>query len=315
MKNTKFLPMNTLRLGVCFLPLLALLVFTLIFFSCAGLGAVAQLGASVGQAAGVIDASTADAIAKTGAAWEKASEDITPEQEYYIGRAVGANILSMYKLQNNWPAMVAYVNYICNALIINSPRPEIYNGYHVNILDSDEINAFATSGGHIFLTRGLINCATSEDTLASVIAHEVAHIQLQHGLKAIKNSRFSQAVIVTATSATSAATGYDVVELTNTFGLSVNEIITTMVTNGYSREQEFEADTTAMSLMAMAGYEPSSLLDMLRVLEKNQSGKPGGFNKTHPTPAQRITNAEKTSGSFKVQDTRSYREARFGWAL
>ena len=315
MKKNTFIHTGIIRYSVCFLPLLGLLISTLVFFSCAGLGAVAQLGASVGQAAGVIDASTADAIAKTGAAWEKAAEDITPEQEYYIGRAVGANILSTYKLQNNWPAMVAYANYICNALIINSPRPEIYNGYHVNILDSDEINAFATSGGHIFLTRGLISGATSEDTLASVIAHEVAHIQLQHGLKAIKNSRFNQAVVVTATSATSAATGYDVEELTNTFGLSVNEIITTMVTNGYSREQEFEADTTAMSLMALAGYEPSSLLDMLKILEKTQSGKTGGFNKTHPTPSQRIANAQKTVGNFKVPDTRSYREARFGWVM
>ena len=206
--------------------------------------------------------------------------------------------------------MTAYVNRICNTLIINTSRPEIYNGYHVNILDSDEINAFATPGGHIFITRGLINCAESEDALASVIAHEVAHIQLQHGLKAIKNSRITKALSDTAATG-GAAAGYDLNEVTQTFGLSIDEIVTTMMKNGYSQKQELEADSTAMAFLELAGYEPSSLLDMLGVLQKNQSGHPGGFNKTHPTPEQRITNAKKTVGNYKVPDTRSYRLSRF----
>jgi len=69
-------------------------VLALHFSSCSSIGTVAKLGAAVGQKAGVINASTADAITKTGDAWGKAFEDITPEQEYYIGRAVAANILT-----------------------------------------------------------------------------------------------------------------------------------------------------------------------------------------------------------------------------
>jgi len=282
-----------------------------VLISCASMGTVAQIGAAIGQAAGVIDARTADAIAKTGAAWGKAFEEITPEQEYYIGRAVGANILSSYKLYNS-PALVLYVNKICNTLVINSPRPEIFNGYRVNILDSDEINAFATSGGHIFLTRGLISNSSSEDTLAAVVAHEIAHIQLQHGLKAIKNSRITQALVLTGATAASAAAGsYNLAEMTSVFTESINEIITTMVVNGYSQSQEYDADATAQLLLSLAGYEPSSLLEMLRVLEKNQSAHPGGFNKTHPTPTQRIANAQKTVGNYSVEDTREFRAARF----
>jgi predicted Zn-dependent protease len=282
-----------------------------LIFSCANMGNVAQIGAAIGQATGVIDQKTADAISKSGVALSSAFEDITPEQEYYIGRAVGANILSTYKIQNNKPNMLAYVNKVCNALVINSVRPEIFNGYHVNILDSDEINAFATCGGHIFITRGLIDSTTSEDTLASVIAHEIAHIQLQHGLKAIKNSRMTQALLVTGTSAASAAGNNNLSEMVDIFGDSINEVVTTMVTNGYSRTQEYDADSMAMSLMELAGYEPGSLLDMLNVLEKTQSSHPGGFNKTHPTPAQRIANAQKTVGKYNVPDTRSYRVQRF----
>ncbi|MDR0324377.1 MAG: M48 family metalloprotease, partial [Treponema sp.] len=124
-----------------------------------------------------------------------AQEDFTPEQEYYIGRAVAANILSQYRLWNGNPALTAYLNNICAAITINSNPPEgdVFNGYHVAILDSTEINAFATSGGHILITRGLISAAKSEDALAAVIAHEVAHIQLKHSLKAIKESRENQA--------------------------------------------------------------------------------------------------------------------------
>jgi predicted Zn-dependent protease len=241
----------------------------------------------------------------------RAAEEITPEQEYYIGRAVGANILVAYKIYNGKPALTAYLNRICNAITINSPQPILYNGYHVNILDTDEINAFATSGGHIFLTRGLIACADSEDALAGVIAHEIAHIQLQHGIKAIKNSRITQALIVTGTSAVGAYTGMDVVELTSVFNETVGEIVTTMINSGYSQTQEFEADATALSLMAAAGYDPQGLLAMLRVLEQNQRDTTSGFGKTHPSPTQRISNAQKTVGQYQVTDTRSYRQARF----
>jgi beta-barrel assembly-enhancing protease len=300
MKNTKT------ALTIIFVAALLVLIF-----SCESLGSIAQVGAALGQAFGVIDDRTADAISKSGVAISKAFEDITPEQEYYIGRAVGANILSNYKIQTNKPDMLAYVNKICNALVINSPRPEIFNGYHVNILDSDEINAFATSGGHIFITRGLIESTTSEDTLAAVIAHEVSHIQLQHGLKAIKNSRITQALLVTGTSAAGAAGNKNISELVDIFGDSINEVVTTMVTNGYSRTQEYEADSMAMSLMDLAGYEPSSLVDMLKTLEKTQSSHPGGFNKTHPSPTDRIANAQKTVGNYNVPDTRSFRTSRY----
>ena len=288
-----------------YIVLFSIFLLAVFFFSCAGFGEALQAVAPLAQDLGVPGANLISAYAK-------AFEQITPEQEYYIGRAVGANVLSTYRLQTNIPAWTLYVNKICNALVINSRRPEIFNGYHVAILDSDEINAFATPGGHIFITRGLLNCSTSEDTLAAVIAHEVGHIQLEHGLKAIKNSRITQALVLTGTTAASAAAGsYNLGEMTSVFSESIGEIVNTMVINGYSQKQEFEADNEAMNLLALAGYEPSSLLDMLQVLQREQSGHPGGFNKTHPTPTQRIENARSSAGKYNVPDTRFYRNARF----
>ncbi|MDR1636949.1 MAG: M48 family metalloprotease [Treponema sp.] len=283
-----------------------------LLLSCKTVAGAAGAGAQIASGLGVIDQGTADAISKSSDAIGQAAEDITPEQEYYIGRAVGANILTNYKIWNGSPALTAYLNRICNAIVINSPRPDIYNGYHVAILDSDEINAFATSGGHIFITRGLIACTDSEDSLAGVIAHEISHIQLQHSIKAIKTSRITQALLVTGSSAAGLVSeGMNLAELTDVFNESVGEIVTTMVNNGYSQTQEFDADSNALALMAAAGYEPSALISMLQVLEKNQGSHPGGFNKTHPTPARRITNARMSLGKYKVPDTRAYRQPRY----
>jgi len=291
---------------------IALLIIVALFalvLSCESMGGIMQIAAPIAQVAGVPGANLI-------AAYAKAFEEITPEQEYYIGRAVGANVLGTYKLQTNKPATTAYVNRIANALIINSPRPEIFVGYHVGILDSDEINAFATPGGHIFITRGLISCATTEDTLASVIAHEIAHIQLQHGLQAIKSGRRAEAFASTLSFAAEIKAGDSrFPELVRSFSDGVGEVVTTMMTKGYSRTQEYEADAEAMRLLSLAGYKPSSLLDMLRALERTQSSRPGGFNNTHPTPAQRIENAQKEATRYNIPDTSAFRTARFRTAV
>jgi predicted Zn-dependent protease len=289
----------------------ALFVSLALLWSCQAMGDTINVGAQIAGALGVIDAETADSISKSGEAISRAAEEITPEQEYYIGRAVGANLLSRYRVWQGSPELTKYLNAICTAIVINSPRPEIYNGYHVAILDTMEINAFATSGGHIFITRGLVACADSEDALAAVIAHEIGHIQLQHSIKAIKNSRITNAIMVTAGSTAKALGNEDIKELANVMEESVNEIITTLVEKGYSQDQEFDADTAAMTLLAAAGYDPAGLISMLQQLEKNQGNQGGGLTRTHPSPARRIEKARETAPKFKVPDTRSYRSPRF----
>jgi len=286
--------------------LIIAIALTCVMFSCKSVAVAAKIAG----AAGLVDRNTANAISQSAIAIGTAAEEINPEQEYYIGRAVAANILSSYRLWTGNAALSAYLNNICAAITINSPRPDVFNGYHVAILDSNEINAFATSGGHIFVTRGLIGAAKSEDALASVIAHEVAHIQLKHGIKAIKNNRITQAILITGTSAAGAAAGMNVNQLTDVMKESVGEIVSTLVNNGYSQTQEFEADNTAMALMAGAGYNPASLIEILRVLSTIQTSG-SGFGKTHPTPAARITNAERTVKNYSVPNTSSTRQARF----
>jgi hypothetical protein len=90
-----------------YLPILLSSLAAVVFFSCAGLGAAAGVGAQIASSAGLISQNTADAIIISGKAADKAFEDITPEQEYYIGRAVAANILTAYKVYNGNPALTA----------------------------------------------------------------------------------------------------------------------------------------------------------------------------------------------------------------
>jgi predicted Zn-dependent protease len=287
-------------------------LFALFFplWSCESIGDGVSAGARLAGALGVIDTETADSIGRSGEAISRAAEEITPEQEYYIGRAVGANILSRYKIWQDDPGLTTYLNEICTVIVINSPRPEIYNGYHVAILDSTEVNAFATPGGHIFVTRGLIACTDSEDSLAAVIAHEIGHIQLQHSIKAIKNNRITSAIMTTASSAAKTLGSDDIKELADVMDESVNEIVTTLIDKGYSQDQEFDADTAAMTLLAAAGYDPGGLVAMLRKLE-SQGTHGGGLVKTHPSPERRVENVRETLLKFKVPDTRSYRTARY----
>ena len=226
-------------------------------------------------------------IDESRAAIAKSKEEITPEQEYYIGREVASQILGKYKLYQNSTA-TEYVNEICTAITSSSDMPDIYNGYHVAILDSKEINAISTPGGHIFVTRGLLKCASSEDELAAVIAHEIGHIQLGHAVKSIKTSRLNEAALSALDAAGSIVTGS---AYQKGLGDAADELMTTLSTTGYSKTQEFEADAKAASLMADAGYNPVALRAMLEDLKEREKTETSGLVKTHPSAASRLFQA------------------------
>lgn len=278
--------------------------------SCKTVGVLAAVGGIVGEIAGIEGSvEMAESIMTSAESIEKAIEKIDPAQEYYIGRAVAAQILSKYELANE-PELENYLNQICGALVLNSERPTLYRGYSVGIIDTDEINAFATSGGHILVSRGLLNCVTSEDALAAVLAHEIAHIQLEHSLKAIKTSRITDAITKTTFATMSVLSEGEFQEFTDVFGDAVDEIVAEMVDSGYSKSQEYEADETALEIMAATGYNPLAMNDMLNVLKQNQKSK-SGFSVTHPSPEDRLKNLQDQYEHYDIKDTSEYRMERF----
>ena len=299
--------MNLLRKS--FLTIAALAGSAFMFFGCASTSGLTDTLSSLSSAAADSGMGTAASILNASASISKAAEDITPEQSYYIGRAVTATILTNYKPYEN-PAIEAYLNKICTIITVNSENPDMYRGYHVKMLDTAEVNAFSTSAGHILVTKGLLSCAKSEDALAAVIAHEIAHIQLQHSLKSIKTSRFTAAAAATANAALTVVSNDT--ELANTLNDMVDDVITDLVNNGYSQGQEFDADELAPTLMADAGYNPKAMDDMLYMMKELQKGKAGGVYKTHPSPEKRIAKVDKALTKIPMPlDTSSSRVSRF----
>ncbi|UTC66919.1 MULTISPECIES: M48 family metalloprotease [unclassified Treponema] len=237
----------------------------------------------------------------------EASKPIQNEEEYYIGREVAAVILSNYKLYRN-KQLEKYLNLICMTLVLNSDVPESYNGYHVAILDTDEINAFATPGGHVLVTKGLLACTDSEDALAGVIAHELGHIQLKHGIGAIKANRITGAVVESSASITMGSGKNENLKFLED---ASKEIVTTLVNSGYSKTQEYDADRFAVNLMAKSGYDPNAMTEMLKIMGEKQKNDHRGFGKTHPSAASRIRYVEREARKFSGNYNRSARLERY----
>ncbi|THB66855.1 MAG: peptidase M48 [Desulfovibrio sp.] len=222
-----------------------------------------------------------------GQAAAHAQEEFTPEQEYYLGRAVGAEVLAVYSPYNNVDANL-YLNQLGQTLALFSSKPQTFGGYHFLILDSEDINAFAAPGGLIFVTRGMIKCCESEEALAAVLAHEIGHVQLEHGLEAIESSRSNEVFQVLAEESLSTFGPGELGLLVDLFGDSIKDITSTMINNGYSREFEREADKAAVAILREAGYEPSGLTAMLEVMQTRLNPQGTDFAKTHPLPSERI---------------------------
>ena len=245
----------------------------------------------------------------------KAAESITPENEYYIGRSVAATLLTNYETYDN-AALESYLNKICAVLVEHSDMPELYNGYHVKALaTTSEVNAFSTSGGHIFVTRGLLSCTTDEDALAAVIAHEIAHIQLHHSIDSIKASRNTGAVLSSLDAAASMS-GVNHSKLGNEMSKLMNDAIENLVNSGFSQDQEFEADALALELLRNAGYSPDAMVDMLNAIQSAQGSKKNGVYKTHPSAKDRLKKVEKKLGKIgSVSTDRADRTSRYNKAM
>jgi predicted Zn-dependent protease len=229
-------------------------------------------------------------------------EGFSPEQEYYIGRAVAAQILG----DKRYPPYTAdksrkYLNLLGLSLADSSTMPETFNGWHFLGLDSSEINAFSAPSGFVLVSRELLRCAKSEDEVAAILAHEIAHVTLGHGIEAISAAHRTAAEKENAKAVFAGAVDIDIPfgfllgekQLGDMFVSVFADIGETLVNKGYSREQEYQADAAAVSILQAAGYDPRALVRMLEVMQTKWKKDGLGFMKTHPSPADRIKEVEK----------------------
>jgi len=279
-----------------------------------GCAEVSEAGAGIAQAAGVLSPSEAQAVTRSAQAVEKSWQDLTPEQEYYIGRAVVAQVLQTYPPLDR-PLSNEYLNLLGQSLAAFSKRPETFGGYHFLLLDSDEINAFAAPGGLILVTRGMLRCCRNEDELAAVLAHEICHVELKHGLSAIKQGRLTEAFTIIASESAKQMAGEELASLTEAFEGSVSDVVMTLTTSGYSRKQERAADAAAVELLQRAGYPAAAMITMLERMDERLADSGGvGFAKTHPSAKSRADALRATiSDAGFAPDT--VRQQRFSAAI
>ncbi|PID37581.1 MAG: peptidase M48 [Proteobacteria bacterium] len=253
----------------------------------AGCASVAKIATETAMTSGAISEEQADSLHRTIDAVDATFRDITPEQEYYLGRAVAARILVDYQALDD-AAVNAYLNRIGQTLAMASDRPETFGGYHFLLLDSSEVNAFAAPGGLVLVSRGMVDLCHTEDELAAVLAHEIGHVVAKHGLRAIKKSRLTSAFTILATESARNFGGEDLQNLVNDYDGSINDITSALVVNGYSRGLEQEADAIALELLQRVGYNPWALKHVLEEMDRQWDPRGPGFARTHPSPQDRI---------------------------
>jgi beta-barrel assembly-enhancing protease len=184
------------------------------------------------------------------------------------------------------PYIVNYVNSIGQSIVKElSSQPFSYNFY---VIDSDVYNAFATPAGHIFIYRGLIEAMETEDELAGILGHEIAHVQCRHISDKIDRS----SKINLATLAGLAAGVF--------LGISGSETAAQAVTVGsmaaaqslvlaYSREDEIQADKLGLENLNRAGYDGTALMTTLnKIRSKRWFDNIPNYLATHPAAEDRI---------------------------
>jgi predicted Zn-dependent protease len=242
----------------------------------------------------------AASVALTGASKASvASRPITDSEEYYVGRAVAARILSKYKLDQN-PTLTQYVNEVGETVARKSSRPNLLKGYHFAVLDTQEINAFACPGGIIFITRGLLQTCKSEDQLAAVLAHEVGHVANKDGINSISKARWSQVFTAMGTEAAKQYGGA-AGNLVSLFEGSIDDVFKTIVVNGYSRQAEETADAAALTELTRAGYDPGAMVILLTAMEAKGKTASGGIFTTHPPTSERLAKVKASVGQTPAE--------------
>jgi len=208
------------------------------------------------------------------------------EDEIKIGREIAGNLLGASPLVKD-EALQKYVNHVGRWVALQSERPDL--PWHFGVIESNDINAFATPGGNVLITKGLYRKLTSEAELAGVLGHEIGHVVKKHQLKLLQKQQFLDA----GAGLLGDKAGKD------------NDAIKKLIGNGaeicarsLDKDAEFEADRIGVVLSARAGYDPYGLPEVLQEIghvSKNDSSVALLF-KTHPAPDDRLVKLSDAAG-------------------
>lgn len=199
--------------------------------------------------------------------------NIGPQQEVAIGQQINQQMLRQGMRLYTDPRVQGYVNQIGQRLISVGDRRNI--PYTFQVISDRQVNAYATMGGFVYVTTGLIATADNEAELASVIAHEIGHIEQRHVIRQMQRMAVAQGLMTAA--------GLD-------RDRGVQMATELAFRRPRSREAEYEADRHGLVLLSRGNYATSAMPAFLRKL--GRQGSPPTILSTHPAPNDRIVAAE-----------------------
>jgi predicted Zn-dependent protease len=182
------------------------------------------------------------------------------------------------------PEVNRYVDCVAGAItgVVAPDEP-----WEVVVFDEKSANAFALPGGKIGVHSGLLDVARNQDQLATVLAHEVAHVRAEHG-----NARMSAATVtqvgVTALQIMLGGESRERQQMMALLGVGA----TVGILLPYSRSQETEADLLGLDYMARAGFDPRASVQLWKNMSAQGGGQPPQFLSTHPSHGSRIDDLE-----------------------
>jgi len=202
---------------------------------------------------------------------------ISTEEEVQMGAKFAQEIESELEILDD-PIVTGYVDAITQDLVRHCRRQDIE--YHVKIVNTEEINAFAVPGGFLYFNVGLIRAADTEAELAGVIGHEIGHVVERHSAKHL-SKQLGIAMIAQLILG----------ENPEVWKSLVANVLATGAMMRYSREAEREADADAIEEMVGAGFHPSGMVrffEKIRELEKRTPSAVERFFATHPPTEERL---------------------------
>jgi beta-barrel assembly-enhancing protease len=205
---------------------------------------------------------------------------ISLDKEIAMGKEVADEFEQTARLIDD-PVVSEYVDRIGQNLVSHSDAKV---PFHIKVVDTDEVNAFAFPGGYFYVNKGLLLATDNEAELAGVMAHEISHVAARHATARISKGQYLQLFAIPAVF----VGGYWAQQgIQSALGLGLN-----LELMGITRESEREADQLGIQYLWNSGYDPNAFVSFFEKLQDQEKSKPGrlaGWFRTHPSTEDRIT--------------------------
>lgn len=209
---------------------------------------------------------------------------ISPQQEIVLGLQSAPSMVQQYGGDASDSRGQSVVTSIGNNLIQKTDAGKAPYRYQFHLLaDPQTINAFALPGGQIFITEGLLKRLSTPGEIADVLAHEVGHVVARHSAQHLAKQELTNGLTGAAVIAT-----YDPNDPSSRNSAAMAALIGEVINLKFSRNDELEADKLGVRFASDAGYDPRSMISVMKLLDKVSHTRTPEFFSTHPNPGNRI---------------------------